>query len=211
MKKAIIYRVALYSIATIIAFGIYHRSQVPLETDQEYCDRTGRVKIHDRFFKYDVYQNNEMKPIADMLSKNCNGDNYCEINHAYQYVVKIPYKESNVSRTPSDVINQNGGDCDEKSFLLATLLLEMDQQSIFITTKDHAYLAIHLKNEEQLKGPLSYFMIHDKRYYVAETATNQGYIGQYNKIEEREIDGIYDIVEKKEIPLDQVEYHVNKS
>lgn len=209
MKRAVLSRVVLYSIAAIVAFGIYERSQVPVETDQEYCERTGSVKIHDRFFKYDVYENGEMKSISDMLSKECNGDKYCEVDKAFQYVLKIPYKESNVSRTPSDVINENGGDCDEKSFLLASLLLPKGYSCVLVTTKEHGFLAIHFEDSKLISEELSYLLIDKKKYYFAETAGLSGFIGAYNGVKSTEVDGIYDMVKKQELPLEKVEFHIH--
>lgn len=205
MKK-IVARVFLYSVALVVAYGIYERSHTPIETDEEYCKRTGRIQINDRFFKYDVFENGTMKPITDMLLKKCNGDAWCEVDGSYQYVLEIPYQESNASKTPSDVINTNGGDCDEKSFLLASLLLEKGHPCLMITTKDHIYLAVHVENESQLTSPLAYFIVRNKKYYIAETTITKGYVGQYNNVTKHEINGIFDMVEKKEVPLDQVEY-----
>lgn len=205
MKRAVISRVVLYSIAAIVAFGIYERSQLPVETDEEYCERRGMVKIHDKFFKYDVYEHDEMKPIVDMLTKECNGDSYCEIDRAYQYVLKIPYKESTVNRNPSDVINQNGGDCDEKSFLLATLLLQHKYPCLLVTTKDHGFIAVHLPDDRSVKHPSTYLIIDGKKYYFADTTLLEGYIGQYNNVKKDDINGVFDMVVKKEIPLEKVE------
>ena len=207
INKRVVYRIGLYGVAGIIAFSLYARANVPPETDEEYCERRGMVKIHDKFFKYDVYEHDEMKPIVDMLTKECNGDTYCEIDRAYQYVLKIPYKESTAYRNPSDVINQNGGDCDEKSFLLATLLLQNKYPCVLVTTKDHGFIAVHLPNDTALKHPSSYLIMDGKKYYFAETTLLEGYIGQYNNVQKNDINGVFDMVVKKEIPLDQIEYH----
>jgi hypothetical protein len=211
IHKRILYRIGLYGVAGIIAFSLYARANVQPETDEEYCQRRGMIKIHDRFFKYDVYEHGEMKPIVDMLTQGCNGDEYCEIDHAYQYVLKIPYKESVTSRNPSDVINQNGGDCDEKSFLLATLLLQNKYPCVLVTTKDHGFIAVHIQNDASLKHPYSYLVINGKKYYFAETTFLSGYLGQYNNIDERDIDAVFDMVAKEEIPLDKVEFQITKS
>lgn len=205
-NKRLLYRIGLYGTAGFIAFSLYARANAVPETDQEYCQRKGMVKIHDRFYKYDVYEHNEMKPIADMLTQNCNGDSYCEIDHAYQYVLKIPYKESTIDRNPSDVINQNEGDCDEKSFLLATLLLQKHYECLLVTTKDHGFIAVHVPNESMFKQPVSYMTFNGKKYYIAETTLTNGYLGQYNNIDPQEIEGIFNMVTKKEVPLEQIEY-----
>lgn len=206
INKRLFARIGLYSVAGIIAFTLYARANVPPETDAEYCQRTGMVKIHNRFYKYDVYQHDEMKPFADMLTKGCEGDAYCEIDRAYQYVLKIPYKESSANRTPSDVINQNGGDCDEKSFLLATLLLQNHYECLLITTKNHGFIGVHIPHEKAITRPSSYVTFEGKKYYFAETTVPAGYIGQDNGVKEQEIEGVFDMVAKKEIPMQQVDF-----
>lgn len=208
INKRLFYRIGLYSVAGIIAYTLYARANVTPETDAEYCARKGMVKIHNRFYKYDVYQHDEMKPFVDMLSKGCNNDPYCEVDRAYQYVLTIPYKESTTNRNPSDVINQNSGDCDEKSFLLATLLLQKKHPTLLITTKDHGFIGVHIPNEKEIHSPSSYLTLGGKKYYFAETTTPMGYIGQYNGIKREEIEGVFDMVAKKEVPIEQVVFYL---
>lgn len=208
INKRFLYRVGLYSVAGIIAYALYARANVPPETDAEYCERKGMVKIHNRFYKYDVYQHDEMKPLADMLVKGCDDDPYCEVDRAYQYVLKIPYKESTTNRNPSDVINQNSGDCDEKSFLLATLLLQKKHPPLLITTKDHGFIAVHIPNDKDIKTPNSYLVFEGKKYYFAETTTPTGYIGQYNGVKREELEGVFDMMAKKEIPIKQIVFYI---
>lgn len=204
--KRLLYRIALYSVASVIAYALYLRANVPPETDAQYCQRKGMVKIHDRFYKYDVYEHDEMKPIVDMLTKSCNGDAYCEIDHAYQFVLSIPYKSSTTSRNPADVINQNGGDCDEKSFLLATLLLQNKYPCVLIVTKEHGFLAVNVPNETSLKQPSSFLMFNGKKYYFADATLKSGYIGQYNNVKQQEITAVFDMETKKEIPLNKIQF-----
>ncbi len=211
LNKRLFYRIGLYSVAGIIAYSLYARANVPPETDAQYCKRKGMVKIHERFYKYDVYEHDEMKPIVDMLTKSCNGNTYCEIDHVYQYVLSIPYKSSTINRNPADVINQNGGDCDEKSFLLATLLLQNNYPCVLILTKDHAFLAINVPDDASLKQPSSYLILNKMKYYFADSTLKTGYIGQYNEIKKEEITGIFDMQSKKEIPLESAEFSTSPS
>ncbi len=208
--RRILYRIGLYTVAGIIAYTLYARANVLPETDAQYCKRKGMVKIHDRFYKYDVYEHDEMKPIVDMLTKTCNGDAYCEIDHAYRYVLSIPYRSSTINRNPAEVINQNGGDCDEKSFLLATLLLQNKYPCVLILTKDHGFLAVNVSNDQSLKKPSSYLTFEEKKYYFADATLKAGYLGQYNNVKEEEITGIFDMKTKKEIPLEKIQYFLSK-
>lgn len=209
--KRIFARIVLYGVAGIIAYSLYLRANVPPETDAQYCKRKGMVKIHDAFYKYDVYEHDEMKPIVDMLTKTCNGDAYCEIDHIYQYVLTIPYKSSTASRNPADVINQNAGDCDEKSFLLATLLLQNKYPCVLILTKDHAFLAVNVPNDQSSKQPISYLTFEEKKYYYADATLKAGYIGQYNNVKQQEITGVFDMQAKKEIPLKKAQFFLPKT
>jgi hypothetical protein len=211
LNKRLFYRIGLYGVAGIIAYTLYARANVPPEADSQYCSRKGMIKIHDRFYKYDVYEHDEMKPIVDMLTKTCNDDIHCEIDHIYQYVLSIPYKSSTINRNPADVINQNGGDCDEKSFLLATLLMQKKYHCLLILTNDHAFLAVNMPNEQPLKKPSSYLTFEGKKYYFADATLKAGYIGQYNDIKEQEITGVFDMQAKKEIPLEKVQYFISKT
>jgi hypothetical protein len=209
--KRILARIGLYGIAGVIAYSLYLRANVPPETDAQYCKRKGMVKIHDRFYKYDVYEHDEMKPIVDMLTKTCNGDAYCEIDHAYQYVLSIPYKSSTTSRNPADVINQNGGDCDEKSFLLATLLLQNNYPCLLILTKEHGFLAVNVPNKQSFNKPFSYLTFEGQKYYYADATLKDGYIGQYNDVKEQEVTAVFDMVTKQEISMKKVQFFISKT
>lgn len=211
LNKRLYYRIGLYSVAAIVAYSLYARANVPPETDAQYCERKGMVKIHDRFYKYDVYEHDEMKPIVDMLTKTCKADAYCEIDHVYQYVLSIPYKSSTINRNPADVINQNGGDCDEKSFLLATLLLQNKYPCVLILTNDHGFLAVNVPNNQSLKQPTSYVTFDGKRYYFADATLKDGYIGQYNDVKQQEITGVFDMEAKQEIPLENVQFFISRT
>jgi hypothetical protein len=48
LNKRLFYRIGLYGIAGIIAYSLYLRANVPPETDAQYCERKGMVKIHNR-------------------------------------------------------------------------------------------------------------------------------------------------------------------
>lgn len=211
LTKRLFYRITLYGTAAIIAYILNIRANVPPETDAQYCKRKGMIKIHDRFYKYDVYEHAEMKPIVDMLTKTCSGDSYCEIDRIYQYVLTIPYKTSTINRNPADVINQNGGDCDEKSFLLATLLLQNKYPCILILTKEHGFLAVNIPNDQSLKKPSSYVTFNGRKYYYADPSFKSGHFGEFNDIKEQEVIGIFDMETKKEVALNKVEFLLAKN
>lgn len=206
--RKIIPRILLYSLGAMIALSLYHRMDAHVETDEEYCKRLGLIKFHGKYFKYEVYQRDEFKTMVQMLTRECNHDRACELDSLYQYVLKIPYAESNSTRTPSEVIIKNGGDCDEKSFLLASLFLQSGYECIFMTTPEHGFIAVHLDDSFPVRFPTSYVSIDNKKYYFAESTFGSGYIGKYNNIKVDSIDGIYDMSHKVEIPREKAEFHI---
>ncbi|MDD5052701.1 MAG: hypothetical protein PHO27_08250 [Sulfuricurvum sp.] len=168
------------------------------------------IKVKDRYFKYSVYEHGEVKTIADMLAQGCNGNDFCEINNDFNYVMKLPYKESQIDRDPSAVINQHGGDCDEKAYLLISLLRQHGHKSILIFTKEHAFVAINVRIDGAIEKPFSYLSVRGEKYYYAETAADGSYVGWFNNITLDQFDAVYDTLLKKEIPLDEVTFSQSK-
>ena len=74
---------------------------------------------------------------------------YTQIENIYKYVTNIPYytEHSEKVKNPLDVINSNSGDCDERSFLMASLLKEQHCKAILVFCKyknqDHVFIAIN--------------------------------------------------------------------
>lgn len=204
MKRSV--RIVVYLAliaAAVYVYTLKTRSGEGLN-DENYRQK-GYIKIKDRYFKYGVYEHGEVKTIAQMLSKGCT-DKRCEIDHIFDYVVKLPYRESRQDRNPAEVINQNGGDCDEKVYLLVSLLRERGHESLIAYTHDHAFAVIHLPEGMEGKPPPAYLEREGKRYYYAETSDPASRIGGYNMIAEREVEALIDPLTTRELPLEGIRY-----
>jgi len=165
------------------------------------------IIVDHRYLQLNIYENGEVKTIADMLAKGCDNNDLCEIEKTFKYVSDLPYKTTSLDKKPDDVINQNGGDCDEKSFLFASLLLQRKHESLLIVTKDHAFIAVHVENEKELKKPHARLVINGKNYYYAEVTAKESRIGQFNGIRPSSFEVIYDVTQKKEIPKESIRFY----
>lgn len=171
------------------------------------------IHIDNRDFINKIEESESIKSISNVIIKDCNNDKDCEIEKIYEYVTDIPYitNYDQETKKPLDVINTNSGDCDERSFLMASLLKEKKHKAILIfckyKNKDHIFVAIN-KNKTE-KNPLTYIQIKNEKYYIAETTWKDSYIGQYNEIDINEYLGIYDIETKETIPLDKIKFIKN--
>lgn len=148
-----------------------------------------------------------LKKLAKAITEECKEDENCKVKKIMTFIGKIPYiKGEGQAKTPLEVINTNSGDCDEKTYLFATLAIESKLKPILIyAQKDkiyHAFIGIQIKENNNKK--MSYLKIDDKKYYYLETTWNENDIGKFNGYEKENIIGIYDEVNNQKISLNQI-------
>ena len=160
------------------------------------------IKSNNEFTQYNIYENGELRPIAEMLAYGCK-DSFCKAKRDLDYVKKIKYEigQKKIKR-PEEIMLSGSGDCDERSFLMGSLLYEQEINTILILTKDHAFLGIKCNNEENQKNK-SHIQIENDKYYIAETTDINAEIGKSNNIKPYEIKTIFDINKKILIPLEK--------
>lgn len=169
--------------------------------------------IENTTFQNNTDDTGKLKEFAKAITSKCNNEKNCEIENLYKYVTNIPYYTSDKpTKTPTEVIATNSGDCDEKSFLLATLLKEKKHNSLLIFTKQneiyHTFLGIET-NKQNTDQKNTFLKINNKKYYYAETTWNKSYIGEFNGYNKKDIVGIYDIENKKNISIKKIEFIKN--
>jgi len=172
--------------------------------EQQMMEEKGIIKVGDRYLQYGVKEQGEIKPITDMLEHDCSND-YCKIERYYTYVKRLPYESGtkNKDKNAIDVIMSGKGDCDERSYLFASMLVQNHYESVIIYTKDHAFVGVHIPNYDT-REPRCYLLINGKKYYYAETTDINGYVGSYNGVDPTKYVVIYNVNTKKEIPLGEV-------
>ncbi|MBN2489106.1 MAG: hypothetical protein JXA98_08765 [Methanosarcinaceae archaeon] len=96
---------------------------------------------------------------------------------ATAFVQSLPYVSDSVSsgydeypRFPFETLFDGGGDCEDSSILLASLLYDMGYGVSLILLPDH--MAVGVKGDENMPG--SYYEYEGTRYYYLET-TNSGW------------------------------------
>lgn len=208
MNANTLIRIVLYIFVAAGAYLYLQPSKATQPLGETNYREKGYIKAKERYLKYSVYENGEVKPIADMLARGCNADDACEIGNIFHYVLHLPYKESQGDRDPSAVINQNGGDCDEKAYLFASLLIQRGHECVLVITNDHAFIAVHLQNDRDIPSESAYLEIGGKKYYYAETSAEGSEIGRFNGFGSDQIESVFDIVHKREIPLDTLSLHI---
>lgn len=173
----------------------------PVENGQM-IDQEKIITIGNEKYWIDINVNQETIQTANNLSKGCNNDEWCEKDRFFRYITDLRYCTNKTGqKSANDVMTLMSGDCDERSQALASLLLAKDYKAILIYTKNHAFVGMHVKDERNLKPQNAKIKIHGQNYYYAETTDPNAYIGADNKIRPKDFIGIYDINEKRLIPL----------
>lgn len=167
-------------------------------------------QVGNDFVQYNVTQNDEIKRVTEIVTRYCNGKEGCEIEQIFKYVTDKPYVTgtSNV-KTPNQVINSDGGDCDEKTYLFASMLKEKGHKCVIIYVKDHAFAAVAVKDIAYLYPQSASLNIHGKYYFYAETTAKGSHIGWFNEWNPKDFKSVYDVNENREIALNEVFLNLN--
>ena len=92
-----------------------------------------------------ILEDINLRKKAIEITKNCpSGDKECQINQIYQYMVKDcnyysdPRKEEFI-QTPFETLQLGGGDCEDLTILLNSLLENIGIETYLVLTENHAY------------------------------------------------------------------------
>ncbi|BAK74521.1 hypothetical protein [Arcobacter sp. L] len=163
------------------------------------------IDIGDATYVNQVRTDEYTTKLANFLTKDCKGDKVCEVQSMLDFVTKIPYKiNESIARSSKQVVEQNFGDCDDKSNLLISLLKVKGYDEIyFVLVPEHIFVIIHLQN---IKLNSKALYVNDKRFYILESTATNSKIGFPLKYKLEEIDAIVDPFKNKKLVVNKLEY-----
>lgn len=162
------------------------------------------MDIGDSTYVNQVRVDEYTKNLSDHLTKDCNKDQVCEVKNILNFVTNIPYKiNDSIARTPKKVVEQNFGDCDDKSNLLISLLRQKDYEAYFVLVPEHIFVIINLEDYD-LNRPALY--VNNKKFYILESTATASKIGFPLKYKISEIEAIIDPFINKKIVKKELEY-----
>jgi len=92
-----------------------------------------------------VYEDIELRSLASSITKGCSsGNKECQLNKIYRYVVdNYNYYSDPRSRefiqSPADTLKVKGGDCEDMTILMLSLLENLGFKTYLVLTDNHAY------------------------------------------------------------------------
>lgn len=143
------------------------------------------------------------KNLALFLTKDCRNNKICEVQSMLDFVTRIPYKiNDGIAKNPRRVVEQNFGDCDDKSNLLISLLKTKDYEAYFVLVPEHIFVIINL--EENIDKKALY--VNHKKFYILESTATNSKIGFPLKYQFEEIEAIVDPFINKKLVVSKIEY-----
>ena len=142
--------------------------------------------------------------LANHLIKDCYKNELCEVQEMLNFVTRIPYKvNEGIAKSSKQVVNQNYGDCDDKSNLLISMLKVKGYEAYFVLVPKHIFVIVNLKSKLANKKAL---YVNKKPFYILESTATNSKIGFRLKYSFDEIEAIIDPFENKQLVVDEIEY-----
>lgn len=170
----------------------------------EIVDKT-QVGTSEGIYTSYVTTSEEIKQQAHALTGNCKSE-LCAVQALLDFTSNIPYETKTFQRySPQKTIQQNFGDCDDKSNLLISMLHALGLEAYFVLVPKHIFVII-LLNDAQLakrKG----LWINGKKYYILESTAKNSRVGFPLHYALEEIDVIVEPFRNEKIEINTLEYH----
>lgn len=162
------------------------------------------INIDGATYVNQVRQDEYTFRLGNFLTRNCLEDELCEVQSMLDFVTRIPYKvNKSVARSPKHVVEQNFGDCDDKSNLLISLLKTKGYEAYFVFVPKHVFVIVKLKEKLANKKAL---YVNGQAFYKLETTATNSRIGFPLKYKLEEIEAIIDPFRNKKLVVESLEY-----
>ena len=161
------------------------------------------IDIGDATYVNQVRTDDYTIKLADFLTKDCASNKVCEVQSMLDFVTKIPYKiNESIARSAKQVVEQNFGDCDDKSNLLISMLKVRGYEAYFVLVPEHIFVIVDLEKLPNKKA----LYVNDKRFYVLESTATNSKVGFPLKYSFEEINAIVDPFVNKKLVVKKLEY-----
>jgi len=146
--------------------------------------------------------NEKLHKLALELTQDCIRKE-CKIQNILDYVTNIPYVINDFrAHLPSQTIEKNFGDCDDKSNLLISLLHELSIESYFVLVPKHIFIIVPLKKLISKKA----LYINNRAYYILESTAKNSKIGYPLTYKLSDISTIFEPFENRKLNIDTLTY-----
>jgi len=166
-------------------------------------DRT-QVGTSNGIYTSYVTTSEEIQTKAHELTHQC-GDELCQVQMLLDFVSNIPYHTTTFQRySAQKTIQQNFGDCDDKSNLLISMLYAIDKEAYFVLVPKHIFIIVSIEDKrlERRKG----LWVNGKKYFILESTSKDSKVGFPLKYKLDDIDVIIEPFSNEKIDIEKLEW-----
>lgn len=166
-------------------------------------DRTQVGTANGIYTSY-VTTSEEIQKKAFALTKHC-PDTLCEVQSLLNFVTHIPYHTTTFQRySAQKTIQQNFGDCDDKSNLLISMLYALEKEAYFVLVPKHIFIIVSIDDRRlDIKKGL---WVNGKKYYILETTAKNSQVGFPLQYRLEDIDVIVEPFSNEKISIENLEW-----
>ena len=121
------------------------QEQSPIEIPETKVTSDSVVQRAEPYLDAIIFEDIRLRKLAASITSECpSGDKECQINKIYRYIVEnYSYysdpRSSEFIQTPSETMDVKGGDCEDLTILLSSLLENIGIKTYIVLTDSHAY------------------------------------------------------------------------
>ena len=179
----------------LFVYGIYKAIQI--------VDKT-QIGTKDGTYTSYVSSSQNIQDKAYRLTQKC-VDDLCKVQHLLDFASNIPYKTHTFQQnSPQKTIQENYGDCDDKSNLLISMLHVIGVEAYFVLVPKHIFVIVPLEDRhlKHVKG----IWVNGKKYYILESTAKDSTIGFPLQYSLDKIEAIIEPFSNKKLDITHLEY-----
>ncbi len=169
-------------------------------------DIVSRTQVGTKNGTYTSYvtTSQEIEEKAIALSKNCK-NRFCQVQMLLDFASNIPYQTNTFQQySAQKTIQQNFGDCDDKSNLLISMLHALEIEAYFVLVPKHIFVIVPLKDNRlsQKRG----IWINGRKFFILESTARNSDIGFPLQYKLSDIDVIIEPFSNEKMPINSLEF-----
>lgn len=151
-----------------------------------------------------VTTSKEIENKAKQLTKNCKSK-LCKVQTLLDFASNIPYYSKTFQKySAQKTIQQNFGDCDDKSNLLISMLYALNIEAYFVLVPKHIFVIVP-STDKRLSHKRGLW-VNDRKFFILESTAKNSEIGFPLKYKLSDIDVIIEPFSNVKMPIKSLEY-----
>jgi len=189
---------------SLIIIGLFFIGFVYLTAKVIEISSKTQMGVKNGIYTNKVSSSEQIAKKAYELTQNCE-DELCKVQTILDYVTHIPYQINHFrANSPQRTIQNNFGDCDDKSNLLISMLHALGKEAYFVLVPKHIFVITHI--EDDRLGNTKGLWLDGKKYYILESTAKGSKVGYSLRYRLDDIEGIIEPFANEKISYEAIVY-----